>query len=54
MNIAVYDIETGKIEWFIVCPPEVVMEQTNDRFEIYLNCPQEATHIIDHLPVMLS
>jgi hypothetical protein len=36
---------------FVVSSPENVVEQCQGGEEFYLNCPDEATHIINNLPV---
>jgi len=53
MEFAVYEIETGKILWFVTGPYEVALEQEIDGRSIFLNCPKDATHIIDNLPVTI-
>lgn len=52
MEFAVYEKTTGRILWFVCCPCECVMDQIVDEDkEIFLNCPKDATHIIDGEPV---
>lgn len=47
MRVAIYNIENGKIDRFITCPPFCVDIQCEENEEFYLNCPKTATHIIN-------
>lgn len=51
MKIAIYKTDGGLIDRFITCPPDHVAIQCGEGEEFYLNCPYDATHIIDNLPV---
>jgi len=55
MNIAVYDISTSRIirRCFIPHPMYVETQIHTDNEEFYLNCPPDATHIIDNEPVII-
>jgi hypothetical protein len=53
MKCAVYDPGTGKIFQFIIGPPEMVESYLEEGKEIYLNCPDAATHIVNNEPVTI-
>ena len=54
MIVAIYDIGDGKIERFAGCPPNEVEMNCMEGQDFYLNCPTEATHIIDGNPMTIS
>ena len=54
MRAAIYDIATGEVRRIVIVPAGMVMEQLAEGEEIYLNCPAEATHIVDGAPVVLA
>ena len=51
MRAAIYNIKTKEIDRFVICPAFSLIIQCQAGEEFYLNCPPEATHIIDNLPV---
>lgn len=51
MTIAVYHVDTGAILRRVTCPADMVSAQLSAGEEFYLNCPTDATHIIDNVPV---
>ena len=53
MNAAIYNTGTGEIRCFITCHPEHLPQQRKEGEEFYLNCPPDATHIIDNEPVTI-
>lgn len=53
MKAAIYDTQTGTILKWVNCPPDMVDLQTGVGEDFYLNCPSDATHIIDNEPVTL-
>lgn len=54
MMIAIYDTQTGQIFKRVSCAPSKVDIQADTGQEYYLNCPPEATHIIDNEPVTIG
>jgi len=53
MNIAIYDTISGRIKRLNDCLPCNIDIQCQDSEEFYLNCPLEATHIINNEPVTI-
>lgn len=53
MNIAIYNTVTGKIAQRMSLNPMYIESQCQENEEFYLNCPAEATHIIDNEPVTI-
>lgn len=53
MNYAIYNLNTGKIMSRMVCPPDFIDIQMQGREEFFLNCPTDATHIINNEPVTI-
>lgn len=53
MKAAIYNTSTGVIRSFIGGPPDQIEIECQDGEEFYLNCPPEATHIIDNEPVTI-
>lgn len=53
MRAAIYAISDGAISRFVTGPPDHVHLQLQDGEEFYLNCPPDATHIINDEPVII-
>ena len=53
MKVAIYATDTGKIKRWISCPAYMVDLQIREGEEFFLNCPPEATHIINNEPVTI-
>jgi hypothetical protein len=53
INIAIYNISTGKIRQFSGVPASMVDIQCDTGEDFYLNCPDTATHIINDDPVTI-
>ena len=53
MTFAIYEIITGKITRLVTTTPDGVGMQCQDGEEFHLNCPPEATHIINNEPVTI-
>lgn len=53
MEAAIYNQETGIILRVASAPQEFIANQCGDGEEFYLNCPREATHIINNEPVTI-
>jgi len=53
MKITIYRISDGEILRSVDCPSDHVSLQCQDGEEFHLNCPPEATHIIDNEPVTI-
>lgn len=53
MKYAIYKITDGKIDRFMVSDPSTVAIQCQEGEEFYLNCPDDATHIINNEPVII-
>lgn len=53
MNFTIYNKEDGKIIIRVNCHPDQFVNDVGEGQEFYLNCPQDATHIIDNTPVTL-
>ncbi len=54
MQFAVYDMTTGAIKRRILCPNDCVDIQLGVDEEYYLNCPPDATHIINNVPETIA
>ena len=53
IRFARYDVASGEILAFMFCPEGIVDIQCGDGEEFYLNCPDDATHIINNEPVTI-
>ena len=54
MEIAVYNIDCGLMRTRVVTNYlAIITEQCREGEEFYLNCPPEATHIINNYPVIV-
>jgi len=53
MHIAIYDVSTGFISRHTDCPISQAASQCFEGEEFFLNCPTEATHIINGEPVSI-
>ena len=53
MRYAIYKIIDGKIDRFMLSDPSTVAIQCQEGEEFYLNCPDDATHIINNEPVTI-
>ena len=53
MKGAIYNLSTGKIRQFFICPPDAVDLQCFEDEEFYLDCPLDATYIINNEPVTI-
>ena len=53
MNYAIYIVSTGKIVRRMCSSPSDVTIQCQEGEEYYLNCPLDATHIINNEPVII-
>lgn len=51
MNFAVYEISTGEIASHMSAPPDHVDIQCREGQDFFLDCPEDATHIINGTPV---
>ena len=51
MEIAIYDVASAKIIRRFSGPEYQAAVQCNEGEEFYLNCPNDATHIVDQMPV---
>jgi hypothetical protein len=49
----VYDVTTGEILKRVIAPPDMIDLQVGTGQEFFLNPPEEATHIIDNVPVVV-
>lgn len=47
MEVAIYKISNNKISRFITCHPSIIDIQCESDEDFFLNCPVDATHIID-------
>ena len=54
INFAVYDILSGEIKRRVTCPYLFMDKQYGEGEEFFLNCPPDATHIIDGDPVIIE
>jgi len=54
MKAAIYKISTGEILRFVICPPDHVSVQCREGEEFFLNCPKDATHIINNTPATIE
>lgn len=54
MNIAIYDTITGRVARIVSCPYNYADIQCQPGEEFYLNCPREATHIVNNEPVTIA
>lgn len=52
-QVSIYDIMTGKILKQLSCPSSMISAVCEAGEEFYLNCPGEATHIINNKPVTI-
>ena len=52
-KVAIYKIDTGIIDRFMGCPYSLIQLQCGTGEEFYLNCPDDATHIINNEPVTI-
>lgn len=52
MNFAIYNTTTGEILRNVTCSYEQVTIQCGEKEEFYINCPSDATHIINNEPVI--
>ena len=53
IKCAIYDTGTGEIKRYTGSSPEDVAKQVGYCEEFYLNCPDDATHIINNEPVII-
>ena len=53
MRYAIYKIIDGKIDRFMLSDPSTVDIQCQEGEEFFLNCPDDATHIINNEPVII-
>ena len=53
MRVAIYSTLDGKIDRRIDCPASMVSVQCQEGENFFLNCPEEANHIIDNAPLAL-
>ena len=51
MNFAIYDTTTGNIKRRVSCHPSIAQDQVEQDEELFLNCPDAATHIINDIPL---
>lgn len=54
MEASIYQIDSGRIIGRVVAPPDHISVQCQEGEEFYLNCPSEATHIINNEPVTIA
>jgi len=54
MNVAIYDIETGRINRFVSCNVSAISIQVGGGEEFFLNCPPETTHIVNGEPRVVA
>ena len=54
ITIAIYNTTTGKISRFYSGPDGHAVIQCQEQEEFYLNCPAEATHIVNNEPVTIG
>lgn len=53
MKASIYDISSGKILRVVDAPESMIDIQCQEDEEFYLNCPSDATHIINNEPVTI-
>lgn len=53
MRASIYDMASGEILRRVSCPVSTVDIQCQEGEEFYLNCPNDATHIINNEPVTI-
>ena len=53
MRASIYDMASGEILRRVSCPVSTVDIQCQEGEEFYLNCPDDATHIINNEPVAI-
>ena len=53
MKVAIYSCSTGEILKFVQGIPENILLNIQEGEEFFLNCPDDATHIIDNEPVTI-
>ena len=53
MRASIYDMASGEILRRVSCPVSTVDIQCQEGEEFYLNCPLDATHIINNEPVTI-
>lgn len=53
MKSTIYNLENGEILRTVVSPEDHISIQCGDGEEFYLNCPPEATHIINNEPITI-
>lgn len=51
IELAIYNKENGAIRGFVYCGCAEVESVIGETEEFFLNCPKEATHIVDGEPV---
>lgn len=54
MKISIYSKDTGSILRSVTATEDVIAIQCGDGEEFYLNCPPEATHIINGEPITIA
>lgn len=54
MKAVIYRLDGGEIQRFVDCPPDHIDIQCQDGEEFFLNCPDDATHIINNEPVHIN
>lgn len=52
-KVAIYRIVDGAIDRIVRCPYSLVQDQCQSGEEFYLDCPDDATHIINNEPVTI-
>ena len=52
-KVAIYRIVDGAIDRIVRCPYSLVQDQCQSGEEFYLDCPDDATHIINNEPVII-